>query len=46
MAKIEHIKETSGFELPPQETESLGAPVEDLKNKDYSALTMALLQKG
>ena len=46
MAKTEHIKETSSFELPPQEKENLGAPIEDLKNKDYSALTTALLQKG
>ena len=46
MAKTGHIKETSSFGLPSQETENLGAPIEDLKNKDYSALTTTLFQKG
>ena len=43
MAKTEHIKETSSFELPPQEKASLEL-LEDLK-KGYSALTTALLQR-
>ena len=46
MAKTEHIKETSNFKLDPRETESLGTPVEELKKRDYTALTNALLQKG
>lgn len=46
MAKTEHIKNTSNFDLPTQDSGSLGVPVEELKKRDYSTLTSALLQKG
>ena len=46
MAKTTQIKNSSDFELPHRETKELGTPVEDLKKRDYSALTSALFQKG
>jgi len=46
MAKTKHLKEPSNFELPTQKAESLGAPIEMLKSKDYTALSTALHEKG
>ncbi|QVL56727.1 MAG: hypothetical protein KFB93_04910 [Simkaniaceae bacterium] len=46
MAKTQHLKHPSNFELPSHEEASLGKPIEELKGKDYSALSQSLLQKG
>ncbi|MBF5058641.1 hypothetical protein [Candidatus Neptunochlamydia vexilliferae] len=45
MAKIQELSSISNFE-PPKEDSSLGTPVEELKGRDCSAVSMALLHKG
>lgn len=45
MAKTKQIKPPSDLEFPSS-GEALGKPIEELKGKDYSALSHTLLQKG
>ncbi len=46
MAKIQQPKHSANFELQPVKDDPLGMPVGELKNKDYSALSLTLFQKG
>ena len=46
MAKMQHLKHTSNFEIPQEKNEELGQPIEDLKKKDYTVLSSSLVRKG
>lgn len=46
MAKTNHLNSYSDFTLSEEIGEDLGTPVEEIKKRDFSTLSMALMRKG